>query len=69
MTKTEFVNLLGDYLDETGMSDGAYNVFFSVGDNENINTTIYIDKENFIFVNMLWYLIHPIYVHFLIVRQ
>ena len=50
MTKTEFVNLLGDYLDETGMSDGAYNVFFSVGDNENINTTIYIDKENFIWI-------------------
>ena len=44
MTKTEFVNLLGDYLNETGMNCGTYNAYFSVGDDENINTTIYIDK-------------------------
>ena len=51
MTKTEFIDLLNEYLDKTGMSDGVYNdTYLSVGDDENINTTIYIDKENFIWI-------------------
>ena len=50
MTRAEFISCLYDYLDETGMSGGAYNAYFSVGDDENINTTIYIDKENFIWI-------------------
>lgn len=32
------------------MSSGVYDAFFSVGDDEDINTTIYIDKENFIWI-------------------
>lgn len=50
MTKTEFMNSLNDYLSETGMNGGSYDAFLSVGDNENINTTIYIDQENIIWI-------------------
>ena len=32
------------------MDCGCYNVYFSVGDAENVNTTIYIDRENYIWI-------------------
>ena len=50
MKKTEFIELLEKYLDETGMDCGAYNAYFSIGDMENINTTIYIDRDNYIWL-------------------
>lgn len=50
MKKAEFIDLLEEYLDNTGMTSGCYNAFFSVGDTENINTTIYIDGDNFIWI-------------------
>ena len=50
MKKAEFIKLLEEYLDNTGMSDGCYDVFFSVGDVKNVNTTIYIDKDNCIWI-------------------
>ena len=43
MKKSEFIDLLKEYLENTGMASGCYNVYFSVGDSENVNTTIYID--------------------------
>lgn len=50
MEKTKFINLLEEYLDETGMSGGNWNAFLSIGDDESINTTIYIDQEDFIWI-------------------
>ena len=50
MTKTEFIIALNNYLNETGMNGENPDFYFSVGDDENINTTIYIDKENFIWI-------------------
>ena len=50
MTKSDFISSLNNYLNKTEMDCGAYNVFLSVGDDENINPTIYIDKENFIWI-------------------
>lgn len=32
------------------MANGCYNAFFSVGDADNVNTTIYIDKDNYIWI-------------------
>lgn len=32
------------------MTSGCYNMFFSVGDADNVNTTIYIDKDNYIWI-------------------
>lgn len=48
MKKSEFIELLEEYLENTGMSGGSFNAYFRVGDTENINTTIYIDSDNFI---------------------
>ena len=50
MKKAKFIELLEEYLDNTGMNCGCYNVYFSVGDAENVNTTIYIDRENYIWI-------------------
>lgn len=50
MKRTEFIDLLEEYLDNTGMANGCYNAFFSVGDADNVNTTIYIDKDNYIWI-------------------
>ena len=50
MKKAEFIDLLEEYLDNTGMTSGCYNAFFSVGDADNVNTTIYIDKDNYIWI-------------------
>ncbi len=50
MEKNEFIELLGDFLDKTGMSDGSYNAYISVGDKRDLNTTIYIDEENQIWI-------------------
>ena len=50
MKKAEFIELLEEYLDNTGMTSGCYNAYFSVGDTDNINTTIYIDRENYIWI-------------------
>lgn len=40
MKKSEFIELLEEYLENTGMSGGSFNAYFSVGDTENINTTM-----------------------------
>ena len=50
MTKTEFISLLEEYLEKTGMSCGNWDAFLSVGDEENRNTTIYVDKEGFVWI-------------------
>lgn len=50
MKKSEFIDLLEEYLDNTGMTNGYYNVYLSVGDSENVNTTIFIDRDNYIWI-------------------
>lgn len=51
MTKAEFIAVLNNYLDKTGMSDGSYyNAYLSVGDDKSINTAVYIDEEGFIWI-------------------
>lgn len=46
MTKEDFINTLEEYFEETGLSEGAFNSYFSVSDQENINSTVFIDKNN-----------------------
>ena len=48
MTKQEFINTLEEYLEKTGMSEGTFNAFFCVSDQRNINSTIFIDDDNYI---------------------
>ena len=50
MKKSEFIELLEEYLDDTGMANGCFMAYFSVGDTANVNTTIYVDKDNFIWI-------------------
>ena len=50
MEKNKFIELLEEYLDVTGMDSGMGNAFFEVGDEENVNTTIYIDPQNYIWI-------------------
>ena len=50
MTKEEFINTLEEYLEKTGMSEGDFGAYFSVGDKKNINTTIFIDDNNHIYL-------------------
>ncbi len=51
MKKAEFIELLDEYLNNTGMNSGCYNgAFLSVGDEKNVNTSIYIDDEDRIWV-------------------
>ena len=46
MTRLEFIEKLNDFLEYTGMSTGAFGSYISVGDDAEINTDIYIDKDN-----------------------
>lgn len=51
MKKDVFIELMEEYLYQTGMSEGVYNnSFFSVDDKKNINTTIYVDEDNYIWL-------------------
>ena len=46
MERKKFLKLLNEFLDKTGMSCGSFNKYFSAGDEKDINTTIYVDEEN-----------------------
>lgn len=50
MKKAEFIKLLEEYLDNSGYSDGCYDAYLSVGGAENVNTTIFIDRQNYIWI-------------------
>lgn len=46
MDRSSFLDTISEFLDNTGMSDGNYNSYFSAGDERNLNTTIYVDEKN-----------------------
>ena len=48
MKQSEFIELLEEYFHNTGMS--SWEPYLSVGNKENVNTTIYIDRDNFIWI-------------------
>ena len=55
MKKDEFIKLIWEYFSNTSWQDEYaniqhYNSYFSVGDEENENTSIYIDKDNYIWI-------------------
>ena len=51
MNKVDFMILLNGLLHETGMDGGYFNnVFMTVGDKREENTTVYIDEENYIWL-------------------
>lgn len=51
MKKGSFIELMKEYLYQTGMSEGVYNnSYFSVDDKKNKNTTIYVDEDNYVWL-------------------
>ena len=52
MTNNEFIEKMEAFLDKTGMSDGCYgNSFMSVGEDKDINTSIYVDSDGQIWLS------------------
>lgn len=50
MEKEEFIKKCSSCFEKAGMSDGSWSVFYTVGDDPDVNTTVFIDKEGFIFL-------------------
>lgn len=50
MERSKFIELLEDHLNKTGYSDGLFNHYWTVGDREDVNSTFYVDGENFLWL-------------------
>ena len=50
MTKKEFIDKMNEYLETTGLSEGAFECYYTCGDEKNIDTTFYIDEVGDLYI-------------------